>query len=320
MRIETYYDIIGDIHGQYDKLKALMARLGYKPAGKGFLPPEGRQALFLGDLIDPKPGHTQPGGVKAVLEVVKSMCDRGYAECIMGNHELNAIYFHSKGPDGQWLRVRGSKNIRMHQGTLDDFPDFEDPESEWQRIWLPWMKSLPFYFENNSVRAVHATWHPEMVDRVAMRNLSCPRFFLAASDKSTPEGEALEVLLKGIEVDLPEGITFIDHTGAERRNMRARWWELPKPDISYDQLVFPANPDIPSVPVREEAFEQIPGYGLYEKPVFFGHYFKPINTGPEYDRCNVACLDYSAAKEGPLVAYRWEGESTILMEHYRMSS
>lgn len=316
MKIETHYDIIGDIHGQIDKLRALMARLGYEPEGKGFRPPEGHQALFLGDLIDPKPGHTQPGGVKAVLEAVKAMCDRGHAECLMGNHELNAIYFHSKGPDGKWLRVRGSKNLRMHQGTLDDFPDYADPDSEWQQVWLPWMKNLPFFFENHGLRAVHATWHPEMVERVFMQSLSDPEFFLAAADKWTPEGEALEILLKGVEVGLPEGVQFVDHTGSARGNIRARWWELPRPGMTYDELVFPANPDIPAVPVSKESFSQIPGYGHYEIPVFFGHYLKPAVARPERERDNVVCLDYSAAKDGPLVAYRWHGDYTIQPEHY----
>lgn len=319
MRIETHHDIIGDVHGQYDKLKALMDRLGYESVGKGFLPPEGRKALFLGDLIDPKPGHTQPGGVKAVLEAVKAMCDQGYAECIMGNHELNAIYFHSKGPDGEWLRERSPKNIKMHQGTLDDYPNHEDPTSDWQEIWLPWMKSLPFYFENNGFRAVHATWDAEMIERVRMKSLCNPEFFLAAADKTTPAGDAMEVLLKGVEVDLPEGVTFTDHTGTLRKNMRARWWELPSSDINYDQLVFPANPAIPSLPVKEESFAQIPGYAMYEIPVFFGHYLKPIAAGPERERNNVACLDYSAAKGGPLVAYRWEGEYMLNPNNYVQS-
>ena len=140
-----HYDIIADIHGRFDKLTSLMARLGYVKNGDCFIPPAGHKALFLGDLIDTKPGHALPGGVRATLRTVKAMCDRGDALCLMGNHELNAIYFHSKGPDGKWLRIRGSKNIAMHQGTLDDFADYDDPESEWHQVWMPWMKRLPFF-------------------------------------------------------------------------------------------------------------------------------------------------------------------------------
>ena len=155
-----------------------------------------------------------------------------------------------------------------------------------------------------------------MIDRIAGRNLECPNFFLAASNKHTAEGEALEILLKGVEVELPDGVRFADHTGASRRNIRACWWKLPDSDIGYDGLVFPANPSIPTDPVSEESFAQIPGYALDAPPVFFGHYFKPADSPLAPERHNVACLDHSAAKDGPLVAYRWKGGVTINSEQY----
>lgn len=166
MKNEMHYDIIGDVHGRFDKLTTLMNRLGYQRSGDGFVPPAGHRALFLGDLIDTKPGHLSPGGVRSTLRAVKSMCDHGDALCLMGNHELNAIYFHSKGPDGKWLRVRGSKNTTMHQGTLDDFHDHDDRAGEWNQVWMPWMKRLPFHFDFGGFRAVHATWHEGMIDRL----------------------------------------------------------------------------------------------------------------------------------------------------------
>lgn len=316
MKNAMHYDIIGDVHGRFDKLTLLMGRLGYREDGGGFIPPAGHCALFLGDLIDPKPGHVFPGGVVATLRAVKTMCDRGDALCLMGNHELNAIYFHNKGPDGNWLRVRGSNNVAMHQGTLDDFPDYHDTASDWHGVWLPWMKRLPFHFDSGGFRAVHATWHEGMADRIAGRNLECPEFFLAASNKHTEEGEALEVLLKGVEVALPDDVRFTDHTGASRGNIRARWWELPDSGIGYDQLVFPHNPAIPAAPVKAESFAQIPGYPIDAPPVFFGHYLKPGKSPLAPERHNVACLDYAAAKDGPLVAYRWKGEAEIKPGHY----
>jgi hypothetical protein len=44
-------------------------------------------------------------------------------------------------------------------------------------------------------------------------------------------------------------------------------------------------------------------------PVLFGHYWftgKPEVISPQF-----ACLDYSVAKDGPLVAYRWDGETGL---------
>ena len=37
---------------------------------------------------------------------------------------------------------------------------------------------------------------------------------------------------------------------------------------------------------------------------------------PEPLARNVACLDYSVAKEGKLVAYRWQGESVLAKENF----
>ena len=164
MNDQIHYDIIADIHGRFDKLSALMARMGYQSDGVGFIPPAGHRALFLGDLIDTKPGHPFPGGVRATLRAVKVMRDRGDALCLMGNHEWNAILFHTTDADGEPLKSNGSRNTRTHQGTLDDFPDHADPASEWRVVWLPWFKYLPISLDLGGFRAVHACWHAELLE------------------------------------------------------------------------------------------------------------------------------------------------------------
>ena len=311
-----HYDVIGDIHGRFDKLCRLMELLGYELGKGGFLPPPGRMALFLGDLIDPKPGHAQPGGVRQTLLAVKAMCDSGTALCLMGNHELNALYFHHRGPDGRWLRVHGDKNFLMHQGTLDDFQDYIEPGSEWQTIWLPWLRELPFYLDLGGIRAVHASWNSDFIQWIGDRNFGDEAFFVAGATRANPEGDALETLLKGVEVQLPAGVSFRDHTGSVRKRIRAKWWEFPRPGIRYDELVFPPDRELPNIPVQEGAFDHIPGYPAEAPPVFFGHYLKPADS-PLVPECgNVACLDYGAAKDGPLVAYRWRGENHLTPENY----
>jgi hypothetical protein len=317
MREIVHYDIIGDIHGRYDKLVKLLQRLGYQEIpGGGFVPPAGHRALFLGDLIDPKPGYAIPGGVRATLQTVRAMLDAGHALCLMGNHELNAIYFHSKGPDGQWLRRHGSKNVAMHSGTPADFPDYPDPAAEWLEVWMPWMKRLPFFLDLGELRAVHATWYPALIERVRGESLEDEKFFLAGSNEKTPEGEALEVLLRGLTIELPAGIRFMDHTSESRNRIRARWWELPDREIGYQDLVFPSNPAIPGVTVSAESFALIPGYPHDAPPVFFGHYLKAADAPLHPERHNVACLDHRGASDGPLVAYRWRGESGLSPEGY----
>ncbi len=44
------FDIIGDIHGQYDALEALLGRLGYAKSSGVWRHSE-RKAIFAGDLI-----------------------------------------------------------------------------------------------------------------------------------------------------------------------------------------------------------------------------------------------------------------------------
>jgi hypothetical protein len=313
-----HYDLIADIHGRIDKLEALLARLGYHHDGTGYVPPAGRRALFLGDLIDPKPGHGFPGGVRATLRAVKTMHDRGHALVLMGNHELNAVCYHTPGRTMEWLRHHGDKNRAMHQGTLDDFPDHVDPAGEWRTLWMPWLKRLPIFLDLGGLRAVHACWHPQHIALLAGRTLEDDDFLHAAADKATPEGEAIEAVLKGIEVPLPAGTRFADHTGTIRDNFRARWWEAPDEGIHCRDLVFPANDEIPALPAPPEAAAMFQPYPADAPPVFFGHYFKPANAALHPERPNVACLDHSAAKEGPLVAYRWNGEQEIKPRNYTM--
>lgn len=316
MKEPIHYDIIADIHGRFDKLSALMERMGYSKAGAGFVPPAGHKALFLGDLIDTKPGHPFPGGVRATLRAVKAMCDRRDAVCLMGNHEFNAILFHTNGPDGNPLKIHGSRNLLTHQGTLDDFPDHADPASEWRTVWMPWMKSLPFTLDMGDFRAVHACWHPEFLARLDGRGFDDHGFLLACAEKNTPEWEAVEAILKGIEVPMPDGQFFIDHAGREHRQFRACWWDTPDDDILCSELVFPASDQVSPVPAHPAAKALITPYPADERPVFFGHYFKPADSPIRPERHNVACLDHSAATAGPLVAYRWKGESQIKPEHY----
>jgi hypothetical protein len=56
-------------------------------------------------------------------------------------------------------------------------------------------------------------------------------------------------------------------------------------------------------------------YPKEAKPVFFGHYWME-DTFPVIQAGNVVCLDYSIAKEGHLVAYRWTGEQMLNNSHF----
>jgi hypothetical protein len=63
-------DVIGDIHGHYDKLTALLKKLGYREKGGAWRHPD-RSAVFVGDLIDR--GMRQV----ATVELVRAMVEAG---------------------------------------------------------------------------------------------------------------------------------------------------------------------------------------------------------------------------------------------------
>ena len=74
------FDIIGDIHGCFDELTALLTQLGYTVNEAQVTPPAGRKVIFLGDLVDRGPKIPQ------VLKLVMNMVASGAALCVPGNH------------------------------------------------------------------------------------------------------------------------------------------------------------------------------------------------------------------------------------------
>lgn len=77
------FDVIGDVHGCVDELVALLERLGYDVAGdrSAATHPEGRRAVFLGDLVDRGPD------TPAVVRLVMGMLAAGSGLAVAGNHE-----------------------------------------------------------------------------------------------------------------------------------------------------------------------------------------------------------------------------------------
>jgi len=84
-------DVIGDVHGCRTELEALLTRLGWtllrddqgRPVDASH--PDGRRALFLGDLVDR--GPDSPG----VLRLVMGMVRAGHALAVPGNHEHKLV-------------------------------------------------------------------------------------------------------------------------------------------------------------------------------------------------------------------------------------
>jgi polynucleotide kinase-phosphatase len=84
------FDIVGDIHGCFDELCALLRDLGYVVSRRedgrfAVVPPEGRRLIFLGDLVDRGPDSP------SVLRLTMDMVAAGQAIVVPGNHDAKLV-------------------------------------------------------------------------------------------------------------------------------------------------------------------------------------------------------------------------------------
>ena len=316
------YDVIGDLHGQADKLEALLARLGYRHRTDGWRHP-GRIAVFVGDFIDRGPHQLR------TVNLVRRMVEAGFARAVMGNHELNAMAWHTPDPAqaGEYLRPRFSakydaKNRQQHDQFL---AEVEHLPSELTRL-IDGFRTLPLWLDLEGIRVVHACWHGPFMDWLQRSHLGDERTLSkdvivsatrepsddAEKDNATPSVfKAVEALTKGIEIPLPEGHAFRDKDGHARRRVRVRWWDADASTYrTAAMLPAPARERLPDTPVPGHARIGLDG----SKPVFFGHYW--LTGGPAILSPHAACVDYSVGKGGPLVAYRWDGEPVLTDRHF----
>lgn len=303
------YDVIGDIHGHADALRRLLAKLGYEQRDGCFRHAE-RQVVFVGDFIDRGPT------IRQVLEIARPMVESGAALAVMGNHEFNAVAFHMEHPEvnGAFLRERSYKNIRQYQATVQQLSDEELDD------YTTWFQTLPMWLDLGGLRVVHACWDPKAMQIVAQHREQLggcnDRFFHLACERDEALFNAVEVLLKGRETRLPSGVVFKDKDGNPRYDVRTKWFMDPsEPGKTYRDYTFSFQPDelaaMPAEPLSRETIDDACPYGASEPPVLFGHYWMPGDFEPAPLEPNVACLDYSVAKEGRLCAYRWNGEATL---------
>ena len=298
------YDIIGDIHGHAEHLKALLKTMGYTRKGMGFAHPE-RKVLFLGDYID-RGDH-----IPETLKIVQEMTLAGDAIALMGNHEYNAICFHFPEREGGHLRKHSIKNILQHIKTLEQFRERQNAYEG----YLDWFKTLPLFVEVDGFRAVHACWHPLHIRRLRdtlVDDRLNDDLIYAANEEASPLNAAVEITLKGMEIPLPEGITFKDKGGDTRSEMRVKWW-LNAQTATYKTYSIEDIPMLPDDPIPEASEGPNHWYGPDEPPVFFGHYWLKNKNGLFRD--NICCLDYSVAKKGHLAAYRHNGEQRLRAEN-----
>jgi hypothetical protein len=295
------YDIIGDIHGHAACLVEILTLLGYERSGGTFSHRE-RKVIFLGDFVDRGPQ------IREVLEIVRPMIDRGHALAVMGNHEFNSLAYQTVNPraPGEFLRRHTPKNTRQHARTLEQVPP-----GEWAG-YLKWFRRLPMWLDLPELRVVHACWDTR---DIATIEASLPvqgiteAFMHEACTRGTPLFRAVEVVLKGKEMKLPDGISFSDKDGHVRTRCRTRWY-LAAAGQTVRSYAFQSDEVPCDVEIEADAEANSEPYPADAKPVFIGHYWQHA-AQPSLLAANVACVDYSVAKGGFLCAYRWNGEQTL---------
>jgi protein phosphatase len=122
------FDIIGDVHGCLDECVQLLRALGYSVAGTREAPevtaPEGRRAIFVGDLVDR--GPDSPG----VLRLVMAMVASGSALCVPGNHDVKLM-----------KKLRG-RDVKISHGLAETLQQLESEPDDFRRAAGDWIYSL----------------------------------------------------------------------------------------------------------------------------------------------------------------------------------
>lgn len=131
------FDIIGDVHGCYDELLELLRILGYQAEnGEGRLTPsptvwrhpEGRKAIFLGDLVDRGPK------IVPVLKLVMAMVEAGSALCVPGNHDVKL------------MRKLKGKNVQVTHGLANSLGELEAESEEFRREVMTFIDDLVSHY------------------------------------------------------------------------------------------------------------------------------------------------------------------------------
>lgn len=313
------YDVIGDVHGMADMLEKLLSEMGYAMSGGAWHHPT-RKAIFVGDLVDRGLGQLR------TYRLVRAMVEAGSALVVMGNHELNAIAFHMDDGKGGHYRQRSEKNYNQHRGFIEEV----GLDTALHAELIEWFLTIPVFLDLDGICVIHACWdEPSIValsghldeqnrlrrDRIADVFQGTANAWQADGTRKpmNPAFHAMETLVKGIEVELPEGLSYADADGHVRTATRIAWWQGAGATYRSAGIIpSPLQTRLPDIAIPAVA---APGYEG-KKPLFIGHYWmqgKPTPLTPK-----VACVDYSVAKKGEMVSYRWSGETELRSDHFHV--
>jgi protein phosphatase len=149
------FDIVGDVHGCADELELLLGELGYRVEWEGkevrVSPPEGRRAIFVGDLVDRGPRSPD------VLRIARHMVESGTALAVVGNH------------DEKLKRHLSGKNVKATHGLAETIDQLAAEPPEFARDMRQWLDKLISHYVLDEGRLVvaHAGLKEEMQGRAS---------------------------------------------------------------------------------------------------------------------------------------------------------
>lgn len=153
------FDIIGDVHGCFDELCALLTKLGYEITRDeahehmpwAVKPPQGRKAVFVGDLVDRGPGTPD------VLKLVMRMVREETALCVAGNH------------DDKLLRALRGKKVQLKHGLDLSMAQIDAEPEGFKREAIHFLDGLVSHYmlDGGALCVAHAGLKEELQGRAS---------------------------------------------------------------------------------------------------------------------------------------------------------
>ncbi len=297
------YDLIGDIHGHADELRRLLENLGYARCGEGYRHSE-RRVIFLGDFIDRGPK------IRETLEIVRFMMADGQALAVMGNHEFNALAFHTTCPTAviSSLRPSRAKTFGSMCRTLAQLNDSQLADA------LEWFRTLPMWLDVDGLRAVHACWDAGCIAKIEaalrMSGGITPSFYVGSMYASYIALSCGRNSVKGEELELPRGKYFLDKDGHQENFNTYSLVRRCTEHLSGVRITVGSNRCDVMIPygtppvLDREKYEPYPAGA---PPVFVGHYWLHGEQPRRLSKKRCMPRPILWPKAGFLCAYRWNG-------------
>ena len=149
------FDIIGDVHGCADELELLLEKLGYVQAGEleAYHHPDGRQALFVGDLVDRGPR------ILDSYQIARRMVEAGSGWCVPGNH------------DNKLLRKLNGRDVQITHGLDRTLAEIEALPDEIRESYVAELKQFlrslvsHYVLDDGKLVVAHAGMREELQGR-----------------------------------------------------------------------------------------------------------------------------------------------------------